>query len=176
MVTSEELCNLQDSDKSLHRSRLIADGAPGATVGENFYRQNGLVYRQYSPPGSDDDAHSIDQLVLPTQLRPAVLKVAHDIPMAGHLGRKKTADRILQRFYWAGVFWDVQDHCRTCTQCQKSSTRRVKKVPLVPLPIMDEPFKRIAIDNVGPLPRSSSGKRYILAICDYANYRRQCCR
>ena len=33
---------------------------------------------------------------------------------------------------------------------------------------MDEPFRRIAMDIVGPLPRSSSGKRYILVICDYA--------
>ena len=66
------------------------------------------------------------------------------------------------------MFRNVQDHCNTCTQCQKSSTRGVKKAPLVPLPIMDEPFKRIAIDIVGPLPRSSSGKRYILVICDYA--------
>ena len=37
----------------------------------------------------------------------------------------------------------------------------------VPLPIMDEPLKRIAVDIVGPLPCSSSGKRCILVICDY---------
>ena len=65
------------------------------------------------------------------------------------------------------MFQDMQDHCRICIQCQKSSTRTVKKVPLVPLPIMDEPFIRIAMDIVGPLPRSSSGKRYIL---DYATH------
>ena len=97
-VTPEELCNLQDDDESLRRSRLIADGEPGAAAREKFFRQDGLVYRQYSPTGSNDDTHSIDQLVLPTQLGPAVLKLAHDIPMAGHLGRKKMADRILQRF------------------------------------------------------------------------------
>jgi hypothetical protein len=28
--------------------------------------------------------------------------------------------------------------------------------------------RTIAMDIVGPLPRSSSGKRYILVICDYA--------
>ena len=33
---------------------------------------------------------------------------------------------------------------------------------------MEEPFKRIAMDVVGPLPRSSSGRRFILVICDYA--------
>ena len=36
------------------------------------------------------------------------------------------------------------------------------------MPILSEPFKRIAVDIIGPLPRSRSGKRYVLAICDYA--------
>jgi len=96
------------------------------------------------------------------------MKLAHDMPMAGHLGKMKTAKRILRRFYWPGIFGDVARHCMACEQCQKCSPRQVKKAPLVPLPIMGEPFKRIAMDIVGPLPRSSSGKRYILVICDYA--------
>ena len=41
-------------------------------------------------------------------------------------------------------------------------------MPLVPLPIMTEPFERIAIDIVGPLPKIRKGNRYILVICDYA--------
>ena len=147
---------LQDADESLSRPRSIADGAPSAAAGENFFRRDGLLYRRYSPPGADSDAHDIEQLVLPTELRPTVLKLAHDVPMAGHLGKKKTTDRILNRFYWSGLFRDVEKHCRSCGQCQKLSTRKVKKAPLVPLPIMDEPFRRIAMDIVGPLPRSSS--------------------
>ena len=165
-VTLEELRRLQDKEESLDRPRLIADGALSAAAGEQFFSQEGLVYRRHTTPaGSNEDAHSVDQLVLPTQLRPAVLRLAHDIPMAGHLGRKKTMDRIRQRFYWPKVYRDVKNHCRTCAQCQKSS---MKGAPLIPLPIMDEPFQRIAMDIVGPLPRSSLGKRYILMICDYA--------
>ena len=41
-------------------------------------------------------------------------------------------------------------------------------VPLIPLPIVDVPFKRLAMDIVGPLPKSRSGKRYILVLSDYA--------
>ena len=167
-VSPEELRRLQDHDESLCRPRLIADGAPSAAAGERFFRRDGLLYRRYSPPGADSDAYDIDQLVLPAPLRSTVLTLAHDIPMAGHLGKKKTADRLLNRFYWPGLYRDVEEHCRTCGPCQKSSTRGVKKAPLVPLPIMDEPFRRIAMDIVGPLPRSSSGKKYILVICDYA--------
>ena len=166
-ITAGELRVLQEGDESLRRARAIANGAPSAAAGDKFSHLDGLLYRQYSPPGTSD-GETIEQLVLPTQCRPAVLRLAHDIPMAGHLGRKKTADRILRRFYWPGVFRDVEDHCRACEQCQKTATRGVGKAPLIPLPIMDAPFKRIAMDIVGPLPRSSSGKRFILVICDYA--------
>ena len=102
-VSPEELRRLQDADESLSRPRSIADGAPSAAAGENFFRQDGLLYRRYSPPGADSDAHDNEQLVLPTELRPTVLKLAHDVPMAGHLGKKKTTDRILNRFYWPGL-------------------------------------------------------------------------
>jgi len=37
----------------------------------------------------EKDVDSIQQLVLPKQYRQSVLKTAHSIPMAGHLGRKK---------------------------------------------------------------------------------------
>ena len=40
--------------------------------------------------------------------------------------------------------------------------------PLIPLPVMDVPFERIAMDVMGPVPRTSSGKKYVLVICDYA--------
>ena len=39
---------------------------------------------------------------------------------------------------------------------------------MIPLPAMSVPFERIAMDIVGPLPRSRSGHRYILVLCDYA--------
>ena len=32
---------------------------------------------------------------------------------------------------------------------------------------IDEPFERVAMDIVGPLPRSRMGNRYILVLCDY---------
>lgn len=52
--------------------------------------------------------------------------------------------------------------------CQKTTNRRVPRALLVPLPIVEEPFQRIAMDIVGPLPRSRSGNRYVLVLCDYA--------
>ena len=36
------------------------------------------------------------------------------------------------------------------------------------MPIIDTPFDRIALDIVGPLPKTSRGHRYILVLVDYA--------
>jgi hypothetical protein len=42
-------------------------------------------------------------LVLPQQCRQLVLNVAHDVPMADHLGINKTKARILKYYYWPGA-------------------------------------------------------------------------
>ena len=42
------------------------------------------------------------------------------------------------------------------------------RAPLHPLPIKKEPFKRIAMDVVGPLPCTKSGNKFLLVIMDYA--------
>ena len=97
------------------------------------------------------------------------MRLAHSIPLAGHLGKNKTTSRVLQRFYWPTVYRDVAKFCRSCASCQKETGRKAVRAPLVPLPITTQPFSRIAMDIVGPLPRSRRGNRYVLVVCDYAN-------
>ena len=40
----------------------------------------------------------------------------------------------------------------------------IPKAQLQPIPAFDEPFSRIIIDCVGPLPRTKSGNEYLLTI------------
>ena len=137
-------------------------------AGVGFFKKQGLLYWCWTPPGRDADEMSVEQLVLPRQCRETVLQLAHKVPLAGHMGKMKTARRVLQRFYWPSLFKDVAEYCKCCPECQKCSTRKESRAPLVPLPSVEEPFKRIAMDIVGPLPRSRSGNQYILVVCDYA--------
>lgn len=44
----------------------------------------------------------------------------------------------------------------------------MKKVPLVKVPIITEPFSRVSIDLVGPLSLSEDGHRFILTLIDHA--------
>ena len=111
--------------------------------------------------------YKVEQLILPKQCK-TVLELAHDIPMAGHQGRDKTWQRILRRFYWPSVFQDIENLCKSCRICQKASKQRVKAAPVISLPVISEPFSRVAMDIVGLLPRSKAGHRYILVLCDYA--------
>ena len=97
-----------------------------------------------------------------------MLELGHEIPLAGHLGVEKARQRVLRRFYWPTVFKDIQEFCTCCRVCQKTTNRKVPPAPLIPFPIITEPFKKIAMDIIGPLPRSRSGNRYVLVMCDYA--------
>ena len=63
--------------------------------------------------------------------------------MSGHLGITKP-----ESFYWPGLKADVSNYCRSCHTCQV-----VPKAGLHPIPAFDEPFRRIIIDYVGPLPK-----------------------
>ena len=125
----------------------------------------GVPYRHWVSR-RQGEAAGVDQLVLPKECRKTVLQLAHSIPLGGHLG-KKTATQILNRFYWPTLFRDVDDICKSCEQCQKAGNGRVSRVPMIPLPIIGEPFERISMDIIGPLPRSRSGQRYVLVVCDY---------
>uniref|UniRef100_A0A3P9K2N1 Integrase catalytic domain-containing protein n=1 Tax=Oryzias latipes TaxID=8090 RepID=A0A3P9K2N1_ORYLA len=66
------------------------------------------------------------------------------------------------------MFKDVKQYCSTCPDCQVTSHIKVRQALLHPLPVIGTPFRRIAMDVVGPLEKSSSGYKYILVICDYA--------
>ena len=91
------------------------------------------------------------------------------IPLAGHPGIEQTKARVLQNFYWPGVFNDVAKYCRSCVVCQKSVKRpKNSKVAHISVPVVSEPFKKVAIDIIGPLPKSKKGNRYILTLVDYA--------
>ena len=162
-MSAKKLIDLQNEDVTLEEVRRAADRSP-AKVGCGFFRKDGLLYRHWIPRGRvEDDA--VEQLVLPLQCRADVVRLAHRPPFACHLGRDKTVNRLLQRFYWPTLFAVV---VKTCDECQRTAPKGKMRAPLVPLLVITTPLRPIAKDIVGPLPRSRSGRRFVLVICDYA--------
>ena len=164
-IDVRRMVELQVKDKSLDVLRRRVLDHKGSKD-EHIESKHGILYRKVVPKGQSE---VVEQLVVPKPLRAKVLQTAHDIPLSGHLGKKKTLDRITQRFFWPGVRKDVTEYCRSCKPCQLTSKYHTKfKAPMISLPVVDQPFERIAMDIVGPLERSKSGNKYVLVICDYA--------
>ena len=85
-ISREKMKKLQHSDSTLEGAWKVARGEPGP-VGKGFFEKDDLLYLHYVPPGSSDEDDEVEQLVLPVGCREAALRLAHSIPLAGHLGR-----------------------------------------------------------------------------------------
>ena len=61
---------------------------------------------------------------------------------------------------------DVVEFCRSCHTCQVvgKPNQTLPKAPLQPIPGFEEPFSRVIIDCVGPLPKTKSGNQYFLTV------------
>ena len=106
--------------------------------------------------------------VLPKYLRTFVLRQLHDSPVSGgHLGMEKTFKKISSRYTWYRLRDDVEHYCRICDTC--ASRKSVKKKAKSPLKqyVVGAPMERVAMDVLGPLPRTNKGNCYILVIADH---------
>ena len=130
---------------------------------------NGLLYRVCVDSNNPEEKGN-KQLVIPQKFRADVMKLAHDGLLAGHFSHRKTSGKIFQSFFWPGAGEDIVRDCRSCEECQKFTNKgRIKPVPLSKMPVVTEPFSKVAIDIVGPIsPASSRGHRYILTMIDTA--------
>ena len=124
----------------------------------------GCLYRQYIHPL---DGHHTLQLVVPASLRDSILRDLHEGVMGGHLGEEKTMNRVKERFYWPGYNKDVVDWVNTCGRC----TVRKAPVPKNRAPLQSikvgAPMQLVAVDILGPLPKTKSGNSYVLTVGDY---------
>ena len=120
-----------------------------------------LVCRQYTEVNTSL-IHT--QVVVPTSLKNAILQEVHN--KLGHLGVKKTFDRVRTRFYWPGYEQDVERWVKQCDQCQRRNPPPA--TPVAPLGTIQAsyPFEKISWDIMGPLPTSSQGNKYILVVTD----------
>ena len=105
---------------------------------------------------------------MPETLREKVMRIAHDNIFGGHLGSRKTQDKIAMHFYWPGCFSEIRRYCQSCAICQKNNVNKPPKVPLVNIPVIGKPFSKVSFDLIGPLPKSQKGNRFALVSVDLA--------
>uniref|UniRef100_A0A667ZA24 Gypsy retrotransposon integrase-like protein 1 n=1 Tax=Myripristis murdjan TaxID=586833 RepID=A0A667ZA24_9TELE len=172
-VSRAEMVKEQREDQTLKDLYdLVLPTSQVGKVGQGYFLQDDLLLRAWAPHGEEFSGDPVVQMVLPTKFRTAVLKIAHD-NVAGHMGVKKTYNRLLQHFFWPRLKRDVSTYIKTCHTCQTTSkpNQTIKPAPLYPIPAVSQPFEHLIIDCVGPLPRSKSGCSYLLTVmCQSTRY------
>ena len=149
---------IPSNDKIAHEVLLTSD---------SFYiGQDGLLYHlDHNRKRNIQDPFS--QLVIPQSLKFEILSNVHDHVSGAHFGIHKTFQKVKQRYWWKGMFKDVEHWCKSCQDCQmRKSPRNSKKAPLLPIPVGNA-FERIAVDVLGPFPPSNKNNRYIVVFTDY---------
>lgn len=159
----ESLAKLWEKAKLKEPPKVTANGSSW------FVIRKGLLYRIYKPFGSIG-TKSVKQVIVPRQRRNIILRLAHESIMSGHMAIKRTLERVLSNFFWPDVHGDVTRFCQSCDICQRTVPKgRAGRVPLEQMPIIDVPFRRIAVDLVGPIhPMTKRKNRYILTLVDVA--------
>jgi Integrase zinc binding domain/Integrase core domain len=95
----------------------------------------------------------------------AVLYMFHNDPLAAHSSTDRMMDKMKTRYYWPQMFEGIREYVKSCDSCQRRGGHK-RREPLHPIPV-GEPFHRIGIDYVGPLPVTENGNKYIIVAMDY---------
>ncbi|XP_063963929.1 uncharacterized protein LOC135156194 [Lytechinus pictus] len=168
-ISKSKLLEEQQKDPQLVSmfERAISE-EEALTVPVCYYTKSGVLMRKWRPIDvpADEVWKEVHQIVVPSTYRPEILSLAHEAPLAGHLGVYKTREKILSHFFWPGLQKDVANYCRNCHVCQVvgKPNQKIPVAPLKPVPAFDEPFARIIIDCVGPLPRTKAGNEFLFTI------------
>ena len=124
---------------------------------------HGVLGRYWTAPSG----HHHFQIAVPKSQRKEVLYQCHGAPMAGHLGRTRTVRRLQQAYYWPDFRRDATVWCARCEPCiKRKSAPPPHRAAMGHVPT-GLPMQRVAIDIMGPLPRSDRGNRFIMVVGDY---------
>ena len=121
--------------------------------------QHGVLIRRSSLDGSL-------QVVVPERLRGRLLDIAHNAPISAHPGRSRMYQTLRRDFYWPSMTVDIHfkvDNCASCARNRIKEQRNVYPMKLFPA---EKPLDFVAMDILGPLPRTKHGKQFILVVTD----------
>lgn len=96
-----------------------------------------------------------------------ILKENHSTSIAGHRGFFKTYRMIRDIYKWKHMKKDIKLFIKNCVQCQMNKTNRhPTKAPMEITSTAKQPFEKIFLDIVGPLPITENENRFILTLQD----------
>ena len=125
MVTKELLVQWQKEDDTINKFREMTDIKKRGS-GESWYEvKDDILYRKFKSP-LVNNGEIVTQVMVPQLLRKQVMCLAHDSIMGGHMGVRRSYDKIIQNFFWPGIHGDVTRYCRSCDVCQRTTYTKAR--------------------------------------------------
>jgi len=106
-------------------------------------------------------------LVLPETQERETIRLAHSSLMGGHLGVRKTMQRIANDFFFPRMKQKVTQYVKCCHLCQKTRGIKVRdRQPMQEMDVVtDYGFSDITVDFLGSkMPMTARKNQYILTI------------
>lgn len=95
-------------------------------------------------------------------------EIVEKMHLLGHYGIEPTMLRILEQYWWPGMYDYVKDAIKNCSQCARfndaTGGTMVKGVPQHS--VTKGVFDVVAVDYMGPLPETPRGNKYLLQFDD----------
>jgi RNase H-like domain found in reverse transcriptase/Integrase zinc binding domain/Integrase core domain len=107
-----------------------------------------------------------EQIVVPPSLRHRILHFEHFPRVAGHPGVTRMFRSIRRHYFWEHMASDVANTVNNCTVCAKNRISERKRTSFLKLFPASEPLEYIAVDILGPLPKTEHGNQFLLVITD----------
>ena len=94
---------------------------------------DGRLYVSRSDPSLENLMEDQDawKLLIPKEQRQTVLSEWHEEPAAGHLGRRKTYERVATYYYWLTIYHGVAYYVKTCEICQQCKVSQLAPARLM---------------------------------------------
>ena len=72
----------------------------------------------------------------------------HSKAMVSHRGKNNEYDKIAQRLFWHNIGADINEHVKSCEQCQKQGDLKSPKVELKSIPVPFNVMKQVGVDHL----------------------------
>ena len=107
---------------------------------------------------SDGVWHRGSQIGFAEDVRQKCLSLHHGTPFAGHSGRDRTMQLVLQTYWWPGLDRDVQQYVSSCDHWQRNKASHEKPAGLLqPLPVPEFRWQWVTVDFITDLPETKAG-------------------
>ena len=122
-----------------------------------LFLKKGVLHRRQA----DQRRGTLEQLVLPSSLRPDVLASLHDD--MGHQGYERTMELLRPRVYWPAMYREAKDYISSCERCTMGHAPALRTTSSHLL--ASRPLEILAIDFT-KLETASDGRENVLVLTD----------